>query len=309
VERLSDQRGPRPWPRWPGFPGPVPGPSFTGGLPGGWGSSPLPTPLLPWPCRSPGDPGGGGIPGSRGGRGGRGRPSSPSQRPPSGGGIGGRRWHSQGQPPSRGPSRRRSRFFTPLPSSPPSGGGLGRSSTPGGGGLGRPSTPGGGGLGLPSPSGGGSGGLGFPSTFPGRGPRGGWSSSSSSHWGLAGRAGGFPPGSSSRLGFRGRGFGGRGQSQSPHRSQSCGPRSSAFVGGRFLPPSSFPCSRGDLPFPSFFPSWSCAAAGRDRRRAARIPVIHVFVMGARPRKSAEGTTGLPAGLLCRFDAAGSHCKP
>ena len=32
----------------PGAPGPVPGPSFTGGLPGGCGSLPLPTPLFPW---------------------------------------------------------------------------------------------------------------------------------------------------------------------------------------------------------------------------------------------------------------------
>src|SRR5437879_732551 len=32
----------------PGLPGPVPGPSFSGGLPGGAGSIPLPTPLLPF---------------------------------------------------------------------------------------------------------------------------------------------------------------------------------------------------------------------------------------------------------------------
>ena len=38
---------PLPPPRLPGLPGDVPGPSFTGGLPGGCGSTPLPTPLLP----------------------------------------------------------------------------------------------------------------------------------------------------------------------------------------------------------------------------------------------------------------------
>src|SRR5580765_7978365 len=37
-----------PWPRLPGLPGPVPGPSLIGGLPGGCGSTPLPTPLFPF---------------------------------------------------------------------------------------------------------------------------------------------------------------------------------------------------------------------------------------------------------------------
>src|SRR5438093_7268721 len=35
--------------RLPGLPGPVPGPSLIGGLPGGDPSRPLPTPLLPQP--------------------------------------------------------------------------------------------------------------------------------------------------------------------------------------------------------------------------------------------------------------------
>ena len=39
----------------PGFPGPVPGPSLTGGFPGGCGSTPLPTPLLPF-SRTSSDP-------------------------------------------------------------------------------------------------------------------------------------------------------------------------------------------------------------------------------------------------------------
>lgn len=38
---------PLPPPRLPGLPGDVPGPSLTGGLPGGCGSTPLPTPLFP----------------------------------------------------------------------------------------------------------------------------------------------------------------------------------------------------------------------------------------------------------------------
>src|SRR6187399_2162366 len=33
---------------FPGLPGPVPGPSLTLGFPGGCGSNPLPTPLLPF---------------------------------------------------------------------------------------------------------------------------------------------------------------------------------------------------------------------------------------------------------------------
>lgn len=41
--------------RLPGLPGPLPGPSFTGGFPGGCGSSPFPTPLLPRGPRPPED--------------------------------------------------------------------------------------------------------------------------------------------------------------------------------------------------------------------------------------------------------------
>src|SRR5262245_53524736 len=39
-------------PRLPGEPGAVPTPSLTGGLPGGCGSSPLPTPLFPFTLQS-----------------------------------------------------------------------------------------------------------------------------------------------------------------------------------------------------------------------------------------------------------------
>jgi hypothetical protein len=51
----------------PGLPGRVPGPSLIGGFPGGWGSRPLPTPLLPLPGRS-GLSGLSGLPGRLGGR-------------------------------------------------------------------------------------------------------------------------------------------------------------------------------------------------------------------------------------------------
>ena len=36
--------------RLPGLPGPVPGRSLIGGLPGGWGSTPFPNPLFPEPA-------------------------------------------------------------------------------------------------------------------------------------------------------------------------------------------------------------------------------------------------------------------
>ena len=49
MQRRTPKRGGSCYfPLFPGLPGLVPGPSLIGGFPGGCGSSPLPTPFLPW---------------------------------------------------------------------------------------------------------------------------------------------------------------------------------------------------------------------------------------------------------------------